>query len=261
MKQLFSKVLAGLLVVCTMAVAAAAEGNFVPSVEYKGAPELMDAVDASGSDVTSWVIVTPYSQRHTLPDHHTDHFDNAFSDVDMKTLYRMLEEAEHDLPESDEHLVISDLFYVHEFEDRQMIQLPVTVTFQTTLGPHAYLKVFEYINGEWQILPVTISAGQKPLRASANDTAAIMPLGAMTLRAAPQAAGQIMPLAAPGEFVTITAQVNQWGPFAIVTDITEESSAVPSPKTGADHSMLGVVIAIAACAGLAMLIKKQNANV
>lgn len=217
MKRILKSLAAIALVVSTMTVMAAANSNFMPSVEYKGAPEILEAIDASGKDVLSWVIVTPYSQRHTLPDHHNDSFIDAYGEVDTKELYQILVNSKEKVPESAEQLVVTDLFYVHEFEDREMIENPVEVTFQTKLGPHAYVKVFEYVDGEWQLLPVTLHADG-----------------------------------------TISVKVNQWGPFAIVSDVKEESSSVSSPQTGVTASVLPLAAAVV-CVGLAA-IRKRNAN-
>lgn len=242
MKHILKGLLAALLV-CTMTVAAAANGKFMPSVEYKGAPELVEAIDAAGVDVTSWIIVTPYSQRDTLPSHHNSSFISAYGDVDMNSLYQLILQeagqtaprlsfrpaltgrqtagllaANQSVPESVDQLVVSDLFYVHEFEDRNMIQPAVNIKYKVNLAPHAYLKVFEYVDGEWQLLPHVRNADS-----------------------------------------TISVQVNQWGSFALVTDLKEESSAVASPQTGVALPMLSIAAATVSAISL-MLRKKRDAD-
>lgn len=203
-----------LCALCTVSVLA--KGNFVPSIEQKGAPDVVEAIDANGEDVTSWIIVTPFSDRHTLPDEKQEHFEGAYGDVDMKALHAMLEKEEHSIVESHEHLVVSDLFYVHEFEDRGMIEHPVTVTFDTGLPQHAFVAVYEYVDGQWIRLNVDI----------VEDASGTM---------------------------VISVQVNQWGPFAIVTEQRKESSAVHSPQTG-----VGSVLPMAAVSAVTLLAARKK---
>lgn len=131
----------------------AKKSPFVPSIEQKGAPDVVEAIDNDGDDVTSWIVVTPYSEKHTLDDEKAAHFMESHSEADLKEFFAQLEAVGGHPVSASEELQISDLFYVHEFEDRGLIDLPVTIRLETNLPPHAFLAVYAFVDGEWVLVP------------------------------------------------------------------------------------------------------------
>lgn len=235
MRQLLRACFLTALVLCMVLTATAANSSFTPSVEYKGAPDILEAVDAEGNSVLPQIIVTPYSRRSTLPSHHREVFIRAYGKVNTDEMYQMLKDGGYRMPgqsrvapmplavggmraagQKTETLVVTDLFYVHEKDDMGMIQPPVTVTYDTHLPAHAYVQVFEFVAEKW-----------RPVASTLNDDG------------------------------TVTTKVNQWGPYAIVTDTYKESSAVKSPQTGVT-SPIGVGAGVAVLTALAARKRKQK---
>lgn len=193
--------------------------KFVPSIEQKGSPEVIEAIDAEGNDVTSWIVVTPYSKRNTLDSEKRSVFMESYQKADSRLFYDLLKASGASLPVHDaSELVVTDLFNVHEFEDRGLVSLPVTLTLDTQLPARGFVAVFEYVNGRWQLIPAAIHAD-----------------GSMTIT------------------------VNQWGPFAIVTNLKQENSTVHSPQTGVDALNPLVFFGVAAAAVLVVLRKRYAA--
>lgn len=193
--------------------------KYVPSIEQKGSPEVIEAIDAEGNDVTSWIVVTPYSKRNTLDNEKRSVFVESYRKADSELFYELIKASGASLPARDaSELMVTDLFNVHEFEDRGLISLPVTLTLDVGLPAHGFVAVFEYVDGQWQLIPATIHVD-----------------GSMTIT------------------------VNQWGPFAIVTNLKQESSSVHSPQTGVDPVNPLVGFGVAAAAALIVLRKRHAA--
>lgn len=195
--------------------------KFVPSIEQKGSPEVIEAIDAEGNDVTSWIVVTPYFKRNTLDSEKRSVFVESYQKADSELFYELIKASGVSLPARDaSELMVTDLFNVHEYEDRGMISLPVTLTLDAGLPVHGFVAVFEYVDGQWQLIPAIIHADG-----------------------------------------TMTITVSQWGPFAIVTNLKQESSTVHSPQTGVDavNHQVGFAMVGLGAAVLVVLRKRHGA--
>lgn len=217
MKAILNKIVL-LTLILSLVGAVTANAKFVPSIEQKGAPEVLEAIDAEGNDVTSWIVVTPYSKRNTLDSEKHSVFVESYQKADSERFYTLIKNSGASLPVRDAgELVVTDLFNVHEFEDRGMISLPVTVRLDTRLPAHGFAAVFEFVDGQWQLIPAAIHAD-----------------GSMTIT------------------------VSQWGPFAIVTSLKHESSKVPSPQTGVDAVNPLVVFGMVGLGAAAVLVLRKR---
>lgn len=224
----------------------------------------VSAKDSSGEDVTSWIIVTPYEERNTLPAHHLAAFEKGHEALDMQQCYDHLKRGSV-LPEAGEltpmavrrfahaepapvmpaprgeepylmrrlaikenpdhwigaeYLDVKHEFYVHEYEDRGMIEMPVTLTLHVNAHEHDFLGFFEYVDDDWQKLTF-----------HDNDDG------------------------------TITFDVAQWGPFAVLYQTMDDPAPdtnpdtkpeVESPQTG-ESDLLPLCMAAAAVGSIALL--------
>lgn len=219
MKTILNKIVL-LILILSLVGTVTVNARFVPSIEQKGSPEVIEAIDNDGNDVTSWIVVTPYSKRNTLDREKRSVFVESYRKADSNLFYDLIKNSGASLPARDaSELVVTDLFNVHEYEDRDMISLPVTLTLDAGLPAHGFVAVFEYVDGQWQLIPVTIHADG-----------------------------------------TMTITVSQWGPFAIVTNLKQESSGVHSPQTGVDaaNPLVGFGMVGLGAAALIVL-RKRNA--
>lgn len=224
MKRLRKRIILFAMLVAMLPFSAAAKGSFVPSIEDKSGVDVVEIQDGDGKDITSWVVVTAYANRHTLNAMRQQHFVESYNAVEMSALYNQLALAELEYyPDHHEHLVVSDLFYVHEFEDRGLISPPVRLSVNAHLSAHAFVQVYEYVDEDWILLPVTNNGDG-----------------------------------------TITMAAAQWGPFAIVTEVAEPVPSGPnvpsSPQTGFFHLLPGEVVLIAAAAAVAVLLTRRRAK-
>lgn len=237
MKAILNKIVIFVLTIVLLG-AVTVSASFVPSIEQKGSPEVNSAIDANGNDVTSWIVVTSYSKRSTLDSGKQSVFEESYRNADRNRFFDLLKSAYSlsarttgpvvtllsntnmtNLPVHDaSELVVSDLFNVHEFEDRGMIALPVTLEMSTNLPAHTFTAVFEYVGGQWNNAPAVVHGD-----------------GTMTLT------------------------VNQWGPYAIVTNLKQESNLVPSPQTGVESALPLVCVGIVGAAALLLVLRKRNA--
>jgi len=146
MKKLLSVCLVLVMVIC-FGVTALAEGGFVNSPSLNSAPQL------EGDDST--VIITPYSERHTLPDAERKALEDAYESINQA-------ESLSDLNEKlSGNLAVSDLFNISSNSSKaQSLVLKAD-----TLDNFKALMV--YVDGEWKIVDAKIKDGK--LVFTAND--------------------------------------------------------------------------------------------
>ncbi len=247
MKKMGSLILAMvMLVVCTFSVSAAGN-DFVPSIEIKPGPGIVENPAESGNggiiimpDGTevivpvSEIIITPIAQAGEADDHIRQALEEAFADINGASsvadiiggLQGILDQIADGVVAED--LVISDLFHVDLTGD--------------------YAKYVE----EGGTLTITFSA-------SSDVAVALSKIGG----AWSAVYGDSVILNADG---SITMTINSIGVYAFLknaaqVDVDPEDPGVSSPTTGYDFTT-GVVIAVvlfAASAALFVAYKKQNA--
>lgn len=94
----------------------AAPGSFVSSPSGNPAPKL-DSFTPGSSDCTAKLVITPYSDRDTLPSDQKDNIENAYSSIastdDLTTLNGDLKKLVSDKKLNGKKLAVSDLFNAH----------------------------------------------------------------------------------------------------------------------------------------------------
>ncbi len=94
----------------------AAPGSFVSSPSGNPAPKL-DSFTPGSSDCTATLVLTPYSDRDTLPSDQKDNIEGAYSSIastdDLTTLNSDLKKLVSDKKLNGKKLAVSDLFNAH----------------------------------------------------------------------------------------------------------------------------------------------------
>lgn len=174
--KMISKLLAILLVIGLLAAPVCAEG-FTPSVEQKGAPELVAAPDApegctavikDGEDTVTKnvpaadIIVTPLADAEKASDGIREDLEAAYNSIAgaaalteaVPTLEQTLEERKADVKADD--LVVRDLVNVtltQEYaEDLALAGHNITLNFKLGMNPGDFLMVMCFVDGQWVIL-------------------------------------------------------------------------------------------------------------
>ena len=174
--KMISKLLAILLVIGLLAAPVCAEG-FTPSVEQKGAPELVASPDApegctavikDGEDTVSKnvpaadIIVTPLADAEKASDGIREDLEAAYNSIAgaaalteaVPTLEQALEERKADVKADD--LVVRDLVNVtltQEYaEDLAMAGHNITLNFKLGMNPGDFLMVMCFVDSQWVIL-------------------------------------------------------------------------------------------------------------
>lgn len=140
--------------------------SFVPSISSKGAPDVVEAVDAGGKDVSDKLVVTPYSKKEDLSEKKKDRLEKAFDDVKEKDLAEKINRALKDgavaVPErwgngavtlDGEELSVTDIFYIHEKNDSDIIQLGVEMVITTNIPENQMVVVMYYGENGWEVVP------------------------------------------------------------------------------------------------------------
>lgn len=158
MKKLMTMFLA-LALAASLTVPALA--TFTPSVENKGAPEIVSATLADGTDVKDSILVTPYARRGTAIDTIKQSLEDAHKDVqNAGTMDKLIAEvntwlaAKHAGVKA-EDLLASDLFdvsYVDASGNVAALDQPVTITFKLTVPVDNVLLVLHKNSSGWELM-------------------------------------------------------------------------------------------------------------
>lgn len=174
MKKLMSMILA-LALAAALTVPALA--SFTPSVENKGAPTVIEATFADGTDATGYIRVTAFGQRGThddaaaaikqmLEDAHKD-VKNAGTLDKLNADVNALLAKDHPGVKA-EDLIVSDLFDVSYVDangnvaDLPANLAPVTITFRLTVPVEDVLLVLHKENNDnWELMNMDSTRVQK----------------------------------------------------------------------------------------------------
>lgn len=158
MKKLMTMFLA-LALAASLTVPALA--TFTPSVENKGAPEIVSAALADGTDVKGSILVTPYARRGAASDTIKQSLEDAHKDVqNAGTMDKLTAEvntwlaAKHAGVKA-EDLLASDLFdvsYVDASGNVAALGQPVTITFKLTVPVDNVLLVLHKNSSGWELM-------------------------------------------------------------------------------------------------------------
>lgn len=155
MKKMICLLAALLLFVMTAAPAYAAGEEFVPSITYKDAPEIEDAV-MDDEDVGPCLIV---SSILDCREESTDISQEARDE--LLEIYEELKAGDMELPLEDEDYVVRELVDVSWAEStcveevhghEEWLEEPgntVEITFDLGVSPSTDVAVFVYVDGEW----------------------------------------------------------------------------------------------------------------
>lgn len=180
MKRIISFTMVIVLCLCLGMPAFAAENEFVPSIGYKGAPEIVPVKDKNGNDaigevleddkVTDYIyspclVVTPVSEAKTsslIPDAAEELLLSVYDQLVAGTMQIPYEKHNADLKANE--MVIRDLFDASWLcQDHPTIVAPKGVTVRITfdLGVKEADKVFcmSYKNNEWNPIVSLVNNG------------------------------------------------------------------------------------------------------
>lgn len=220
MKKLLALCLAIIMVMSIGLTAFAAPGKFVSSPSGNSAPEFIEASNES-EDCDADLVITPYSERHTLPEGMRQKFEEAYKDIlesaDLTKVCAALAALakEKNIPVSD--LAISDLFDIYyincgDHDDHGY--------FDIVIKPEAlagFVALLHLKDGNWEIV--------KSAKVTNNGT-------------------------------HLTFRVDDFSPFAIVVDTGDGSNM---PQTGDNSNIaLYIVIMVAAAISLVVIWKKSK---
>lgn len=153
MKKLIALLTALTIMICMGAGACLAYADtFVPSISSKGAPDVVEATDKNGKDVTDKLIITPYSQREELSNNKKELFEKGFENVDIKDLASKI-----DKKVDPEKLAVTDVFYVHEKNDSGSIELGTKVTITYNVSPNRFVQIFYFDGKKWVPVETTVN--------------------------------------------------------------------------------------------------------
>ncbi|MBR7132405.1 MAG: LPXTG cell wall anchor domain-containing protein [Clostridia bacterium] len=220
MKKLLALFIALVMVIGVNLTAIAAPGKFVSSPSGNSAPELIEFSNES-EDCDADLVITPYSERHTLPEEMRQKFEEAYKDIleatDLTKLCTALATLAKDkgIPAGD--LAISDLFDIYyincgDHDDHGY--------FDIVIKPEAlagFVALLHLKNGNWELV--------KSAKVTNNGT-------------------------------HLAFRVDDFSPFAIVVDTGESSDL---PQTGDNSNIaLYIVIMVAAAISLVVIWKKSK---
>ena len=131
MKKILSVCLIFVMVIC-FGVTAFAEGGFISSPSLNPAPEVED---------TAEVIITPYAERHKLPDDERKLLEEAYNSIKSAEKLSDLNEGL-----KGKNLGVSDLFKVSSSSSS-----PKAVTLKSDNFKN-FVSLMVYVNGEWKIV-------------------------------------------------------------------------------------------------------------
>lgn len=109
-------ILATLLMIASMTLSVVAAGAFVSSPSRNEAPELISGENES-HECTAELVITPYSERHTLPDELREQMEAAYAELlaclDLTSLNEALDALAEELGIDAADLAVADLFDIH----------------------------------------------------------------------------------------------------------------------------------------------------
>lgn len=135
----------------------AAPGSFVSSPSGNPAPKL-DSFTPGSSDCSATLVITPYSDRDTLPSDQKDNIENAYSSIastdDLTTLNDDLKKLVSDKKLNGKKLAVSDLFNAHVegctiHDDHVGSEIVISAE---SLNRFVAL-IHKNENGDWELVP------------------------------------------------------------------------------------------------------------
>lgn len=230
MKKVLAICLMMVMVVSMSVSAFAAPGGFVSSPSGNPAPSIV-SFDPSDDDCTGDLVVTPYGDRHELPDDHRTLFENAYDEIvnsdDLTELNDELAKIVADKNIAGKDLAVSDLFNIHvtgceDHEDH--------VDFDITLSADTLSRFVGllYMNrdGVWKL---------------ATDAEVVN----------------------NGEHLKFSVDSLSTSPFAIIVDTSEGEGTSDAPQTG-DDSMIhiyAIVMTVSVLAIVVIAVKRKKQRV
>ena len=143
---------------------------FVNSVANAGAPELVSAKDVNGTDVTSWIKITPYNERNTLSGGSRKNIEKAFKDLrqtkDLAGICKELESAA-----GDKMIAVSDLFDVSASED---VSFSVSLVLKDSKLDNFVGLVFYQDDGSWKWVDATVEGKNLNFTAESQGAYAVI---------------------------------------------------------------------------------------
>lgn len=116
MKRVFAICLIMVMLLTLSGNVFAADSGFVSSPTGKPAPGV-ESFDPADDDCTANIIVTPYGEKHELPQELQTMFQKAYEDIvnndDLTTLNTALAKLVKDMKLDSKDLAVSDLFDIH----------------------------------------------------------------------------------------------------------------------------------------------------
>ncbi len=211
MKKAISLTLALVLLVSLCLSAIAAPGSFIVSPSGRTTPILIDSSNEA-HDCTAELVVTPYSERDTLPEDSKQQIEDAYDSIagtsDLTELNSDLADIAEDMNISGSALAVSDLFDISYYNcDIHNEHGKFTIKLESEMLD-SFVALMYWDGENWIII----------------EGAYVDEDGYLT-------------------FVT-----DKFGPYAIVVNTGAEN--VEPPKTGDEFPWLYVVLMIASAAGL-----------
>lgn len=224
-----------------------------------GSDKPVNAEDAQGGDITSWIIVTPYEERDTLPQHHLEVFERSHDAIDMLQFYESLKQRSL-LPEEGELSPMAFRDFVPA-EPMRSARSPHDVQLSSMVARLAIKENPDHWTG-----PEYLNVKHLFYVHEYEDRGLIAPPVSLTL----DVGAHEHDFLGFFEYVeddwqkltfhdnddgTITFEVNQWGPFVVLYQALEDPAPAPevhSPQTG-DTSLLPLCMAVVAAAGIPAL--------
>lgn len=223
MKKAFTFVLAMMLTLVLSVSVCAAPGQFVNSPSGNNAPTLI-SVEKLNDDCTATLIITPYSERHTLPADLQTLIEKAYSEIaaskDLTTLNADLAALAASQKIAGANLKVSDLFDIRYegCEDHDGSH-----TFNIVLGAdtlHRFVGLLHMnLNGEWELI----------------DNAKVVN---------------------NGEALSFT--ISDMSPFAIVVDTSAADGDSPQTYDGSDLYIYGALMLVSALAIVVLVVKSKK---
>ena len=145
-----------MVMLLSLSMNAFAAGGFVSSPTGKPAPEL-EEFKPSDDDCTAVLVITPYGEKHTLPETLQTLFQNAYNTVkgnnDLTTLNAAFAKLVKDKKLNAANLAVSDLFDIHvtgcDFHDGHT---DFDVVLSADMLKHFVALLHMNKNGEWELV-------------------------------------------------------------------------------------------------------------
>lgn len=222
MKKVFSIVLAMVLTLALSVSVCAAPGQFVNSPSNNDAPTII-SFERNNEECTGELIITPYSQRATLPAELKALIEKAYSDIasskDLTTLNKDLADLAAAQKIDGPNLKVSDLFDIR-YEGCTSHNENHTFTIVLKANTlHRFVGLLHMnLNGEWELIE----------NAKVTDN---------------------------GETLTFT--ISDFSPFAIVVDTSDIEG--DSPQTGVKNiAIYGSLMLVSAMAIVVLVVKGKK---